>query len=73
MIYHKIKNVPDSVCEGCGQNWQSQCRAYEMPHSEEERKHRGEKTDLNCESRELVEKRRKDRKAFELKMFRAGW
>lgn len=37
MIKNKIRAVPDSVCEKCTQLWEDECRAWEMPHSEEER------------------------------------
>lgn len=31
-------SIPDPIfCKGCPQYWQSDCRAYLMPHSEEER------------------------------------
>ncbi len=40
MVEHKILKVDDKVCEGCPQNWEAVCRAYSMPHSEEEREFR---------------------------------
>jgi len=51
----KIRDVPDSVCEGCPQNYQGECRAYLVPSSDEERLHRlrlnAEGSFLNCEYR----------------------
>lgn len=43
MIKHKIRKVPDSVCEKCTQLWEGECRAFEVPHSRAERtsRHRG--------------------------------
>lgn len=55
MVYHKISNVQDSVCHGyhtnkeCGQLWQGECRAFSMPHSEEEKEFRLRDQSLNCE------------------------
>jgi len=40
MIKHKIGNVQDDLCEYCPQMWESECRAYEVPHNEAERKQR---------------------------------
>ncbi len=48
-IAHKIREVPDETCQGCPQNWEGECRAYEIPHSRQEREYReqdGGKT--NC-------------------------
>jgi len=51
----KIRDVPDSVCEGCPQNYQGECRAYLVPTSDEERLQRlrlnAEGSFLNCEYR----------------------
>lgn len=49
MIRGKIRNVQDAVCKGCSQLWNGECRAFQMPHSDEEYEHRkkgGEKA--NC-------------------------
>ena len=40
MIENKIRSVDDSVCNGCPQNWEDGCTAFQMPHSEAERIHR---------------------------------
>lgn len=39
-VKRKINPVCDCLCELCSQNYQDECRAYEAPHSEEERKNR---------------------------------
>ena len=39
-IRNKVSDVADSVCEDCPQNWQGTCRAFNLPHTEEERLHR---------------------------------
>lgn len=40
LISGKIHNVPDETCAGCPQNWRGECRAFCIPHSTEERRHR---------------------------------
>ncbi len=42
MVERKIfRHISDEVCEdGCPQLWQGACRAYQKPHSDEEREHR---------------------------------
>ena len=40
MIEHKMRDVPDSVCQKCPQLWEDECRAFCVSHSEEERIHR---------------------------------
>jgi len=35
-ITNKIAKVCDCLCGLCAQNWQSECRAYQVAHSEEE-------------------------------------
>ena len=40
MIEHKMRDVPDSVCQKCPQLWEGECRAFCVSHSEEERIHR---------------------------------
>lgn len=35
-ILHKIRDVPDSVCQSCSQFWEGECRAFETSHSPEE-------------------------------------
>ena len=49
MVKYKIKSVPDEICEGCSQNWQEECRAYNMPQSKEERKQRKQGNSVNCD------------------------
>jgi len=40
-IKNKIYPVCDCLCEeGCTQLWERECRAYQFPHSEKERKQR---------------------------------
>ena len=54
MIYHKIREIQDKVCEGCSQNYYGECRAYEMPHSQEESEQR--KSGMpNCEQSKRLE------------------
>jgi len=36
-IPYKIKNVSDSLCRKCHQCYEDKCRAFCVPHSEEER------------------------------------
>jgi len=36
MVKQKIYDVPDSVCEICPQNYEDECRAFQVPHSTEE-------------------------------------
>jgi len=39
MISNKVnKHVDDSICVECSQYWDDECRAFYMPHSDEERK-----------------------------------
>lgn len=37
MITHKLYDVPDHLCTHCSQLWMGECRAYQDPHSEDER------------------------------------
>lgn len=48
MVANKIKDVPDETCQGCPQNWQAECRAYQAPQSPEEAYHRYSGR-LNCQ------------------------
>lgn len=43
-----IKDVPDEVCNGCAQLYEGECRAFQMPHSEEERQARLKDPQLVC-------------------------
>lgn len=49
MIQGKIRNVQDAVCEGCSQSWYGVCRAYSIPHSEEETDYRKSGGKPHCE------------------------
>lgn len=42
MIKGKINPVGDFICNHCAQNYQNECRAYQDPHSDEERAAREE-------------------------------
>lgn len=39
-IEHKTKPVIDDLCKLCAQQWQGECRAFQMPHSDEEKAQR---------------------------------
>ena len=46
-----LPETRDGVCLTCSQCWEAQCRAYCLPHSEEERAHRlkdGRRHVLRC-------------------------
>lgn len=47
MIKGKIQAVGDEICGHCAQNYQEECRAFEYPHSDQERQAR-EKGDALC-------------------------
>lgn len=47
MIKHKAYSVPDSVCEGCSQLYEGECRAFTVPHSPDETEHRAGGA-MNC-------------------------
>lgn len=47
MIKRKIEEVGEEICGHCAQNYQDECRAFEAPHSDEERAAR-EKGDALC-------------------------
>lgn len=47
MIKGKIEQVGDQICGHCAQNYQDECRAFEVPHSDQERTER-EKGDALC-------------------------
>lgn len=47
MIKGKIEQVGDEICGHCSQNYQEECRAFEFPHSDQERTER-EKGDALC-------------------------
>lgn len=32
-VTNKAFHVSDEICLGCSQNWEGECRAYEVPHS----------------------------------------
>lgn len=51
MIKGKIDQVSDHLCGHCAQNYQDACRAFEAPHSPQERAAR-EKGDALCTRRE---------------------
>lgn len=57
-VEHKIfKNVLDSVCLGCPQNWENICRAYSMPHSQNEREFRlSNGGGMNCQPKAITRK-----------------
>ena len=69
MIKGKIEQVGDQICAHCAQNYQEECRAFEAPHSDQERTER-EKGDPLCitsraafirrKTRELREEERKE-------------
>lgn len=46
-ISNKIFKVEDSTCEDCSQNYLGECRAFQLPQSEEERKARA-KAVMKC-------------------------
>ena len=37
MIKHKIESVGDYLCGLCAQNYQEECRAFQAPHSPQEK------------------------------------
>lgn len=47
MIKGKIEQVGDEICGHCAQNYSGECRAFEAPHSDQERAAR-EKGDALC-------------------------
>lgn len=47
MIKGKIEQIGDAICAHCSQNYQDECRAFEAPHSDQERAAR-EKGDALC-------------------------
>jgi hypothetical protein len=47
MIKGKIEQVGDEICAHCAQNYSGECRAFEAPHSDQERAAR-EKGDALC-------------------------
>ena len=51
MIKHKINQVGDVICGHCAQNYQDECRAFEAPHSDQERAAR-EQGDALCQRQE---------------------
>lgn len=48
MIRSKIREVDDSVCQNCSQLWKDECRAYCVPHSDEEKDHRKKSLRPSC-------------------------
>jgi len=51
MIKGKIEAVGDYLCGHCAQNYQDECRAFQAPHSPEEREAR-KKGDALCTRKE---------------------
>lgn len=48
MVTNKTHDVPDHLCTHCSQLWLGECRAYEAPHTNDERLKRRESRPL-CE------------------------
>lgn len=46
--YQLVKGVSHETCLKCGQLWEGECRAYEVPHSEAERQARLTDRNLRC-------------------------
>lgn len=50
-VRHKIvSNVPDEVCLVCAQQYQGGCRAFSVPHTDEEFKSRNTGYGMECDS-----------------------
>lgn len=64
MIKGKIEQVSDDLCNHCAQNYQEECRAFNDPHSPQERAAR-EKGDALCISSRAAFIRRKTRELRE--------
>jgi len=47
MIKRKIKEIAEEICGHCAQNYQDECRAFQWPHSDQERTAR-EQGDALC-------------------------
>jgi len=47
IVKHANRNISDSTCAGCSQNWHDECRIFCIPHTKAEAKQRGLK-DPNC-------------------------
>jgi len=60
---HKIQNVPDSLCNKCHQNWDDECRAFQLPRSKAEREFKleGEPLCLKSYESKVLKKRLKTR------------
>ncbi|KKN66933.1 hypothetical protein LCGC14_0466130 [marine sediment metagenome] len=60
LIENKIANVIDTVCEDCPQNIEDTCRAFNVPHSDEERVQRSQLTvsgkTQNCMDQTVLDK-----------------
>ncbi len=68
MVKHKIEQVSDFICGQCAQNYQDECRAFEAPHSDQERAARERGDPLCISSRAVfIESRRTDLREEELK------
>lgn len=48
-IEHKIRRTPDEVCAPCPQNYEGECRAYSLPHSDAERQARTTGYGMECD------------------------
>lgn len=54
MIPHKlISGTPDHVCRQCSQYYDGECRAFSVPHSDEERAARTSEFGMECDSEHL--------------------
>ena len=68
MIRGKIEQVGDQICGHCAQNYQDECRAFEYPHSDQERAAREQGDALCISSRAaFIESRRTDLREEEIK------
>lgn len=53
MTERKIRKVPDTLCAKCPQQFDGECRAYMMPHSDDEYLQRKSDPRALCEERDL--------------------
>jgi len=58
MIRGKIEEIGDEICNHCSQNYQEECRAFEYPHSDQERTEREKGDPLCITSREAFIRRK---------------
>ncbi len=50
MVEHKIvARTPDEVCRQCAQLWKGECRAFSVPHSQEEGRARSTFYGMECD------------------------